>query len=137
MPRLQDLEVSSDWDLVLTASGDLKLSSASATDYQEIGFRIRCERGELLFHPLFGAGLHRYVGQPLSQKLMDMIKADVSNALQYEARFIDTTILVHVIPTSRHKVGILVYRVEEPGRNTPITGFSVSLNDASIEDVNV
>ena len=59
-------EISHRWgaDLGLSASGDLALASGAEAAEQRILRRLLTNPGDYIWHPDYGAGLGRFVGQP-------------------------------------------------------------------------
>lgn len=53
-------------DLSLSSSGDAALSTGLTRSQERILRRLMTNPGEYLFHPEYGAGLPRFIGQPLT-----------------------------------------------------------------------
>lgn len=78
MPQLND--ISHDWgnDIVVSASGDLRLASDTTRGQQRVLRRLLTNPGDYVFHPEYGAGLSAKVGSLATpDELIALIRGQV------------------------------------------------------------
>lgn len=63
---MSDLDLSWGADLAIGPTGDLALASGPALGVQRVLRRLLTNPGDYVWHPDYGAGLARFVGQPAS-----------------------------------------------------------------------
>jgi hypothetical protein len=72
-------------DLKNNARGDLLTVVGSEETIQRILRRLLTNPGDYEWHPTYGAGLLRYIGQPLSDALYDQMTADTRSQMYQES----------------------------------------------------
>lgn len=96
-PRLAFLGVGWSFPLRLDADGALGTSAAEQDVREAIRIILATEPGERVMRPEFGAGLSRFVFEPLSTTLLALIRTRVHEALvdwepRIEVEQVDTTL---------------------------------------------
>jgi phage baseplate assembly protein W len=71
-------------DLELSLTGDLESATQITESDQAVLRRLLTNPGEYIFHPDYGAGLPRYVGEDLSSERYNELVALVTGQMQLE-----------------------------------------------------
>lgn len=71
-------------DLNINSRGDLLLAEGLTLSQQRILRRLLTNPGDYIWHPEYGAGLPRYIGQPLTQALFKEISGLITAHIYLE-----------------------------------------------------
>ena len=72
-------------DISLNSSGDIQQSSKTDLANQSIIRRLLTNPGEYIWHPTYGAGIGRFVGENLSSENFDNIKNIITSQMLMES----------------------------------------------------
>ena len=127
MIGFRDIETDNDGDIVIDATGDLKLASAPRTVIQDAMFRLRTGHFDYEIMPRIGANITSLIGEsnnaPNGQKIIDM----VNRSFTHDGRFMMTDFKAKVAPISRNAIALILKFKPILGIDEPIN-MLVSLN---------
>lgn len=135
-----DIEVDIDGDLVVDASGDLKISTAVQSLIQDVIFRVRTNFGEYPNAARFGANLLARLGEPLNERNVALVREQVAEALFSDIRFQGHKVEIAAFPANRDTLGIVVGLVPQfsTEQSTPTeVAFLMNFTDGTVEAINI
>lgn len=74
---LNDVDHNYGQDISLTPNNDIAHSTGSKRSKQRVLRRLLTNKGDYIWHPEYGAGLAKYIGQDLNPTLVDEIKSNI------------------------------------------------------------
>lgn len=116
-----DLFMTLDGDMKLGPDGDLMMASSIERLSQDIHRRMMTDPPGWRMHPMLGAGLVRYVGEPNTRALASAVANDVRNALSRDNLLPSNSFSVRVVPSSYDGVVLDVLANIFPDRRMTIS----------------
>lgn len=104
-----DIEATPNYDILLSASKDLKLSEASGCLKQDIMFRARTDLNDFVPHMDLGADLQRFIGEPNTRKNAEKAENRLFDSLTKDARVAINDLRVKAVPISNESIAIYTF----------------------------
>lgn len=116
------LGMSNNGDLVLSSSGDLKISDAKRTLEQNILFRALTDFADFYLHPNFGANLSELIGEPNTRKNAETGQENLFTVLTQDGLVDATDLKISAVPIEKHRLIYAIFVMTTAGelRVTPL-----------------
>lgn len=95
----QDLQITDDGDLVLTAGGDLKVASIDQTSKQDVVLNLYTILGDMGALPFIGSRVIDFIGEPNSRQNAQLLQSEMLRALTVNQRFFTNDVSIRIVPT--------------------------------------
>lgn len=106
----RDLKREGDYDLETkvaadgTTSTDFRLTDHYESARQDATNRIRTQKTDWRSHPLIGADLELFLGEPNVRETGDKVSMNIRNTLIYDDHFSDVDLSIRSVPTGTYKL---------------------------------
>lgn len=104
-----DIEATPNYDILLSASKDLKMAAASGCLKQDIMFRARTDLNDFVPHMDLGADLQRFIGEPNTRENARLAENRLFDSLTKDARVGVNDLRVKAVPISNESIAMYTF----------------------------